>query len=94
MNMNFYVAGFQFHGGKKLIIDGTLKEGQAVTLIREPHNEYDKFAILVIFGDKKLGYVPKTQNQQLIGLTTKANIMKIVPDAKTHMMCQVNVDTL
>lgn len=38
------------------------------TLKREPDNEYDKFAILVLLGDKKLGYIPKSKNQTIARL--------------------------
>ncbi len=39
-----------------------------LTLRREPDNEYDKFAVLVLFGDQKIGYLPKAKNQTIARL--------------------------
>ena len=39
-----------------------LEPGQKLTLLREPDNPYDKRAILVMNGDKKLGYLPRRLN--------------------------------
>ena len=34
-------------------------------LKREPENKYDSFAVLVLFNDQKLGYLPKAKNQTI-----------------------------
>ena len=40
-----------------------LNEGDRLTLLREPKNEYDEFAILVKDPkDRKLGYIPRARN--------------------------------
>ena len=39
-----------------------LTPGQKLTLLREPENPYDKRAILVMNGDRKLGYLPRRLN--------------------------------
>lgn len=39
-----------------------LEPGQKLKLLREPENPYDKRAILVMNGDKKLGYLPRRLN--------------------------------
>ena len=39
-----------------------------LTLQREPDNEYDPFAVKVLFKDQKLGYIPKSKNQTIARL--------------------------
>ena len=39
-----------------------------LTLQREPENEFDKFAIKLIYKDNKLGYIPKSKNQTIARL--------------------------
>ena len=39
-----------------------LEPGQKLTLLREPENPADKRAILVMNGEKKLGYLPRRLN--------------------------------
>lgn len=39
-----------------------------LSLKREPENKFDKFAILVLFKDKKLGYLPRSKNQTIARL--------------------------
>lgn len=48
---------------EKIILNETKLE-----LKREPDNEYDKFAILVLFEKHKLGYIPKAKNQTIARL--------------------------
>lgn len=54
------VAGFQYHAGGQLW--PLLREGQALTLIREPANPYDERAVRVDWRGRKLGYVPRLEN--------------------------------
>lgn len=37
-------------------------------LQREPDNEFDRFAVKVLFKDQKLGYIPKSKNQTIARL--------------------------
>jgi hypothetical protein len=60
------LAGFQFHEGKALWEQ--LKEGDALTLTREPDNHYDPKAIRVEWQGHKLGYVPRRENLDLARL--------------------------
>ena len=39
-----------------------------LTLQREPDNEFDPFAVKVLFKDQKLGYIPKSKNQTIARL--------------------------
>ena len=64
---NFYasysVAGTMFAPRELL---KTIQTGVRVNLVREPDNEYDDKAILVMDqGDNKLGYIPRTDNAKL-----------------------------
>ena len=54
---NSKVNGSTFCGGQVII--GTLKEGDVLLLEREPKNEYDTNAVAIIFGAKRIGYIPK-----------------------------------
>jgi HIRAN domain len=54
------VAGFQFHEGKRIWEE--LREGDALTLIREPGNPYDPKAVRVEWRGHKIGYVPRADN--------------------------------
>lgn len=40
----------------------TLKPGDALVLVREPANQFDKNAIAVYAGTHKVGYIPKAKN--------------------------------
>lgn len=48
---------------EKIILNET-----KLKLKREPDNEYDKFAILVLMEEHKLGYIPKAKNQTIARL--------------------------
>ena len=54
------LAGFQYHAGKKLW--PRMREGDALTLIREPDNVYDAKAVRVEWQGHKIGYVPRREN--------------------------------
>lgn len=55
------LAGFQFHEGKRLWED--LRVGDRLDLIREPDNAYDPRAVRVEWQGRKLGYVPRADNE-------------------------------
>lgn len=57
------VAGFQYYQGKELI--KKLKEKDQLKLVAEPDNQYDKYAVEVFFQNKKLGYIPRTDNKPI-----------------------------
>ena len=44
-------------------IEPSLETGQMFTMIREPENEFDCWAIAIYLNDYKLGYVPRAQNE-------------------------------
>lgn len=55
------LAGFKYYAGEALWDE--LREGDALTLIREPDNTHDTKAIRVEWRGQKLGYLPRAQNQ-------------------------------
>lgn len=54
------LAGFQYHEGERLWPH--LREGQPLTLIREPDNPRDPRAVRVDWRGRKLGYLPRVEN--------------------------------
>ena len=43
--------------------------GQTVlSLVREPENKFDQFAVKVLFNGQKLGYIPRSKNQTIARL--------------------------
>jgi len=55
------LAGFGYYAGEALW--GTLHEGDALSLVREPDNAHDTNAVRVEWQGQKLGYLPRAQNQ-------------------------------
>jgi hypothetical protein len=55
------LAGFQYYGGK--ILWDEMHEGDALTLVREPDNPHDRFAVRVEWRGQKLGYLPRAENR-------------------------------
>ena len=51
-----YVAGFQYHEGPAII--NRLRPGLRLDLRREPDNPYDRRAIAVYAGRRRIGYIP------------------------------------
>jgi hypothetical protein len=49
-------------------IEPSLETGQMFTMIREPENEFDCWAIAIYLNDFKLGYVPRAQNEVIARL--------------------------
>lgn len=54
------VAGFQYYQDR--VLWSQMKEGESLTLKREPQNKYDKRAVEVFWQNQKLGYVPRIDN--------------------------------
>lgn len=58
-----FVAGFRHYEGMNLL--GEMKEGDLLSLVREPENEYDNCAIALHWQDKKIGFIPAATNEML-----------------------------
>lgn len=54
------LAGFQYHEGERLWPH--LREGQPLTLSREPDNPRDSRAVRIDWWGRKLGYLPRVEN--------------------------------
>lgn len=61
--LHCYIAGLQYY--EVLEVWKKLEIGQPLELIPEPDNRYDEHAVIVAFGDKKLGYLPRSQNKAI-----------------------------
>ncbi|WP_374263442.1 HIRAN domain-containing protein [Zoogloea sp.] len=57
------LAGFQYYGGK--ILWDEMREGDRLTLVREPGNRHDPYAVRVEWRGTKLGYLPRTDNREV-----------------------------
>jgi hypothetical protein len=55
------LAGFEHHDGEELW--NYLTTGDSLELHREPDNPHDPNAIRIDWNGRKLGYLPRTQNQ-------------------------------
>ena len=59
--LHCFIARLQYYAVLEAWKD--LKIGDAIALIPEPDNRYDRHAIIVAYGDHKLGYLPRSQNR-------------------------------
>ena len=57
------IAGFQHYDGAAVLTD--LRPGTALNLRAQPDNPHDPFAVEILHGRTKLGYVPRFCNRQL-----------------------------
>lgn len=80
----FMVAGFRYYDGPSLL--SLLVPGARLELRAEPTNPYDKLAVEVFWGGRKLGYVPRDRNLYLspmlrAGLPLTCQIVAVRPRA-------------
>ena len=74
------LAGFQYYAGAELW--EAMREGDALTLVREPANEHDANAVRVEWHGRKLGYLPRAENRSVAaemdgGARVEARIAKL-----------------
>jgi len=99
------VRGHRYHDGPQVLRH--LKIGERLTLIAEPANPFDEFAVRIEWHGKKIGYLPRERNHQvsrmLRGVTREGQQVPKVPvhaiireiDRDTENHCQpVMVDVL
>lgn len=55
------LAGFQYYAGETLW--QAIREGDRLTLVREPDNPHDANAVRVEWRGQKLGYLPRAENR-------------------------------
>ncbi len=80
----FAISGFRYHDGPRCL--PRLRVGEALTLRPEPGNPHDAFAVEILFGRAKLGYVPRFCNQRLSrllaeGADLRCEVAKLDADA-------------
>ena len=90
----FYVAGYAYYDGEK--IEDSLLEGKIVTFKREPDCVYDAKAVEIYAGRKKLGYIPRKDNDLISslmdqGITVKGEIRKRNFDDQPRKRIKISV---
>ena len=66
----FPIAGFRYYNGE--LAFPALQPGTALTLRAQPDNPHDPWAVEILHGGWKLGYVPRCCNRQLSRLLQDA----------------------
>lgn len=93
--MNFFVAGVKHH--KFYENASKIKEGDSVSLIPEPTNPFDKFAVKVQTSSGiMLGYVPKTISERVSKMLSmqklsSAEITAISPEKEPWYTLRVRI---
>ena len=67
------LAGFQYHAGKQLWPQ--MRVGDALVLVREPHNPHDARAVRVEWQGHKIGYVPRRENGDVARLLDRGQVL-------------------
>jgi hypothetical protein len=60
---NFHIAGFTYNDGP--VIFNELKIGTILQLQRDANNQYDAKAVAINYGEHKLGYIPRNENDAI-----------------------------
>ena len=60
------LAGFRHHRG--VAVWPFMQEGEALYLVRETINPYDRDAVAVYFRNDKIGYVPQRENRTIASM--------------------------
>lgn len=77
------LAGFQYHEGEALW--SQMSAGNRLELVREPANPYDANAIRIDWNGRKLGYIPRIQNQAAARLLDEgARLEALIGRLETH----------
>ena len=69
------IVALRYQGGAKELLKD-LKPGEKVSFLREPDNRFDRKAIMAVDEDgRKLGYIPRTQNDILASLMDAGKVI-------------------
>lgn len=68
------LAGSQFHDLEAL--RPRLREGDPLTLVREPENPHDPRAVRVEWQGHKLGYVPRKENRSVAAALDRGDVLR------------------
>ncbi len=88
-----FAAGYPHYDGPEA--ESLLEAGMELQLNREPHNRYDKYAIEILCGEAKLGYVPRTNNKTIAKLMDKGILVQAAIkelDPEDHFMNAMKVE--
>jgi HIRAN domain len=88
------LAGFRYYDAKQVWDD--MQVGDALTLVREPHNAHDASAVRVEWRGRKLGYVPRSENRAVAfhmdrGGTVEARISRLQPHRNPRQRIEFEV---
>jgi hypothetical protein len=61
--LNCHIAGFQYYDGCQVVEE--LKIGTPLDIYAETDNPHDSTAVVIYFGEKKLGYIPAGKNEEI-----------------------------
>jgi hypothetical protein len=64
-------AGLRYHDAKA--VWDQMKVGDALTLVREPGNQYDANAVRVEWNGRQLGYIPRADNEAIARQMDRGN---------------------
>lgn len=60
---HFQIAGFTYYDGAEAFEH--LKIGSKLNLVKEENNRFDAYAVMILFKDYKLGYIPRSENKEI-----------------------------
>ena len=88
------LAGFRYHAAAEVWDD--LRVGDALALVRDPHNPHDANAIAVAWRGRRLGYVPRRDNAALAwaldrGEPLQARISRLTQHANPARRIEIEV---
>ena len=97
LNLKFYAAGVKFRKGWKDNLN-ELEIDSKLTLLPEPTNKFDKYAVQILSGTTMLGYVPsKTGEAEVVSTalnnekTLEATIYNLMPEAEPWRALEVEI---
>lgn len=62
-NMTLMGANFRPAEAREIVKSLAISDGELFTLEPEPNNQYDMFAVKVLYADEHVGYLPKGPNE-------------------------------
>lgn len=78
--LDFEVAGVSHRSRAIKDIIPYLNIKDEIKLVKEPTNQYDKYAVKVVFDRKKVGYVPRKHSKMVTHMIEEGMIQKIIVD--------------